>query len=56
MYRIIHRDGTYHDGQPPTRAQWRQGSRSPIWAVVDLEIVDGGDAYQELLRTLEVSE
>ncbi len=45
-YRVIYRSGAYIDtAQPPAMAE-------DIWAIVDLELAGGGDAYQELLRTL----
>ncbi|WP_165759272.1 hypothetical protein [Mycolicibacter senuensis] len=45
-YRVIYRDGTYMDtGQPPPVDE-------TVWAIINLEITDGGDAYQQLLRTL----
>lgn len=53
-YRVIYRDGTYRDvDQPPSQITW---FRYNVWAVVNLAIVDGGDAYQALLRTLEAAE
>lgn len=48
-YRAIYRGGHYTDtDQPPTMS-------ADIWAIVNLNITDGGDAYQQLLRTLDAT-
>ncbi len=45
-YRVIYRDGTYIDASQPPQVD------ETIWAIINLEITDGGDAYQQLLHTL----
>jgi hypothetical protein len=48
-YRVIYRGGSYIDtAEPPAVTEG-------VWAIVDLDIIEGGDAYQELLRTIEAS-
>jgi hypothetical protein len=48
-YRVINRGGDYIDtDQLPAMS-------ADIWAIIDLDIAGGGDAYQQLLRTLSVA-
>lgn len=49
MYRIIYRGGNYEDVSGPAPQ-----ISDDAWAVLNLDIVEGGSAYQELLRTLDV--
>jgi hypothetical protein len=49
LYRVIYRGGSYIDAAVPPAVS------EGVWAIVDLDIIEGGDAYQELLRTLEAS-
>lgn len=49
MYRIIFRGGDYTDSAAPPVVS------GDIWAVVNLDMLDGGDAYQALLATLQRS-
>lgn len=51
MYRIIYRGGDYRDEEHPPSFDGAYERRN-IWAVIHLDIVDGGDAHQALLRTL----
>ena len=47
MYRIVFRGGDYIDSsEMPVLSE-------NVWAVINLEILDGGDAYQALLSTLQ---
>jgi hypothetical protein len=61
MYRIFYRGGTYRDVKNPGPFHTFKGTmrhladdpvRQPIWAVVNLDICDGGGAYQALMATL----
>ncbi|SIE24247.1 Uncharacterised protein [Mycobacteroides abscessus subsp. massiliense] len=46
MYRTFFRGGDYIDSAKPPALS------DDIWAVVNLDILDGGDAYQSLMATL----
>ncbi|MDM3929249.1 hypothetical protein [Mycobacterium avium] len=47
MYRIVFRGGDYIDSpEMPVLSE-------NMWAVINVEILDGGDAYQALLNTLQ---
>lgn len=43
---MIYRSGSYIETEQPPLVD------ETIWAIVNLEITDGGAAYQELLHTL----
>jgi hypothetical protein len=57
-YRVIYRSGAHIDGSATHLEQAAHrlagASDSPIWAVVDLDMLAGGDAYQAVLRMLEI--
>lgn len=46
-YRVFWRGGTYQDVVVPPAVD-----DNGVWAVINLDILDGGDAYQALLRTI----
>lgn len=65
MYRIIYRSGAYRDVENPGTLTTFKGvmrhlgdepMREAVWAVINLEVVEGGDAYQALLETLDVEQ
>ena len=51
MYRVFYRGGTYQDVSHAPKVDGRD--HGIVWAVINLEILEGGDAYQALLRTLQ---
>jgi hypothetical protein len=60
MFRVIYRGGDYIDVDNPGSPAWtvpaaiqQRLAIEPAWAVINLDILDGGDAYQALIRTLE---
>jgi hypothetical protein len=54
-YRVIFRSGTYLDVSASSVRQVAQritDDLDPIWTIVNLDILDGGDAYQALIGLL----
>lgn len=53
MFRIIWRSGAYQDVESvPEWSELPTDTGDTPWAIIDLEICEGGDAYQALLEAL----